>query len=164
MNLTRNILGTKYFHKFKKNFGNEISRSSNKPPHSHRCGLMSRVPIWCWEMVVETLCWWDLVDWLEISKANRWMTWFGRWRRARQAAKCHGEVHATIEPWVPQSDFWPRKGCFVRNGNAGNWNILVPAGKEIKRDAVSNSERKPYKANWILCSNASEMWCYRTCF
>ena len=37
----------------------------------------------------------------------------------------------------------------VRIGNAGNWSVLVPAGKEIKRDAVSKSDRKQRRANWI---------------
>ena len=34
-----------------------------------------------------------------------------------------------------------------RVANAGDGNILVPAGKETKRDAASISERTQYKAN-----------------
>ena len=52
----------------------------------------------------------------------------------------------------------------VRRGNAGNWNVLVPAGKEINWDAVSNSERKQHKANWILYRNIKEMWCCKTAY
>jgi hypothetical protein len=44
-------------------------------------------------------------------------------------------------------------------GNPGNWNVLVPGGKEINWDAVSKSDRKQHKANWIFCSNVGEMWC-----
>ena len=32
---------------------------------------------------------------------------------------------------------------------AGNWNILVPAGKENINDAPISSERKGQRANWI---------------
>ena len=46
----------------------------------------------------------------------------------------------------------------VRMGNAGNWSVLVPAGKEIKRDAVSKSDRKQRRANWILVWKYKEMW------
>ena len=44
-------------------------------------------------------------------------------------------------------------------GNPGNWNVLVPGGKEINWDAVSKSDRTQHKANWIFCSNIEEMWC-----
>jgi len=50
----------------------------------------------------------------------------------------------------------------VRMSNAGNWSVLVPAGKETNKDTVSSGERKQYRANWILCSNVKEMWCCRT--
>ena len=52
--------------------------------------------------------------------------------------------------------------CSVRRINAGNWNVLVPAGKEINWDAVSNSEWKQHKANWILYWKMKEMWCCKT--
>ncbi len=52
----------------------------------------------------------------------------------------------------------------VRRINAGNWNVLVPAGKEINWDAVSNSEWKQHKANRILYWKIKEMWCYKTAF
>ena len=32
---------------------------------------------------------------------------------------------------------------------AGNWNILVPAGKENNSDSLISSERKGKRANWI---------------
>ena len=46
----------------------------------------------------------------------------------------------------------------VRMGNAGNWNVLVPAGEEINWDAVSKGDWKQHKANWILISNGKKMW------
>ena len=52
----------------------------------------------------------------------------------------------------------------VRRNNAGNWNVLVPAGKEINWDAVSKSDWTQHKANWILCWKAKEMWCYKTAY
>ena len=33
--------------------------------------------------------------------------------------------------------------------HAGNWNILVPAGKENNNDSPISSERKGNRANWI---------------
>ena len=33
--------------------------------------------------------------------------------------------------------------------HAGNWNILVPAGKENNSDSLISSERKGNRANWI---------------
>ena len=45
-------------------------------------------------------------------------------------------------------------GWLVIIAYAGNWSVLVPAGKEINRDAVIISERKQHRANWILCRNA----------
>ena len=41
------------------------------------------------------------------------------------------------------------KITFVMN-NVGNWSVLVPVGREINWDSVSNSERKQNRANWIL--------------
>ena len=62
-------------------------------------------------------------------------------------------------------DSWMRLLIYsVRRRNAGNWNVLVPAGKEINWDVVSNSEWKQHKANWNLCRNAKKMWCYRLSF
>ena len=55
-----------------------------------------------------------------------------------------GEVHVTFEPEISECDFAiSPKG----QSNAGDGNILVPAGKEINRDAASISERTQYKAN-----------------
>ena len=47
----------------------------------------------------------------------------------------------------------------VMRGNAGNWSVLVPVGKEINWDAVSKGDRKPYRANWIPVWKYREMWC-----
>ena len=50
----------------------------------------------------------------------------------------------------------------VRMGNAGDGNVLVPAGKEINKDAVSISERTQHRANRIPVRNCREMWGCRT--
>ena len=47
----------------------------------------------------------------------------------------------------------------VRVANAGNWNVLVPAGKETKWDAVSKGDWTQQRANWIPYRNVWEMWC-----
>ena len=49
-------------------------------------------------------------------------------------------------------------------GNAGNLNVLVPAGIKINWDAASKSDWTQQLANWIFCSNALEMWCCRPSF
>ena len=60
-------------------------------------------------------------------------------------------------------DIWMRfRYESVRMSNAGNWNVLVPAGKEINWDAVSKGDWTQQKANWILCWKAKEMWCCKT--
>lgn len=46
----------------------------------------------------------------------------------------------------------------MRNGHAGNRSILVPAGKDIERDAVIRVDRKPQRANRIFHGNMEEMW------
>jgi len=51
-----------------------------------------------------------------------------------------------------------------RSGNAGNWNILVPAGKEINWDMVSKSDWKLYTANRIWHWKVSGMWCFGPSF
>jgi len=51
-----------------------------------------------------------------------------------------------------------------RLGNAGNWNISVPAGKEINWDVVSKSDWKPHTANRIWHWKMSEMWCFGPSF
>jgi len=71
----------------------------------------------------------------------------------RQAAKCSGEPHVGFEPEISECDIMFLRKQSERIGNAGNWNILVPAGKEINRDAVSKSDRTQRKANWILYRN-----------
>jgi len=76
--------------------------------------------------------------------------------------------HRTL--WRDACSLWTRDSWMrlliysVRRGNAGNWNVLVPAGKEINWDAVSKSDWKQHKANWILYWKIKEMWCYKTAF
>lgn len=84
--------------------------------------------------------------------AIRWRTWF-----------------ETPTKGVTSYDILRRAACMLwtggawmrlrfrteRSGNAGNWNVLVPAGKEINWDAVSNGEWKQRKANWF---NAVMYW------
>ena len=91
--------------------------------------------------------------------AIRWIAWLDSWRRTWQAAISLGEMHAVFEPRISECDFAKHS---ERRRNAGNWNVLVPAGKEINWDSVSNSERKQNRANRICCSNVIEMWCCRT--
>jgi len=88
------------------------------------------------------------------------MTRFRRRRRSCQAAK---------HLWVGAWSLWsrgnrmglPAFGRSVRIGNRGNWNILVPLGKEINRDAVSKGDRTRHKANRIPNRNIREMWSCR---
>ncbi len=84
--------------------------------------------------------------------------WLGLrcWWRVWQATECSGKTHVVFELEIPECDFSIKS---VRMGNAGNWNILVPAGKKINWDSVSKSDWKQNKANWILVRNDKEMWC-----
>ena len=72
--------------------------------------------------------------------------------------------------WRDARSLWTRDSWMrllihsVRRGNAGNWNVLVPAGKEINWDAVSKSDWKQQKANWILYWKIKEMWCCKTVY
>ena len=80
------------------------------------------------------------------------------------------DVTSCIMPGRGACNLWTRdfrmrlRNNTERWANAGDGNILVPAGKEIKRDAASISERTQHKANWICYSNIIEMWCCRTFF
>ena len=93
--------------------------------------------------------------------ANRWIAWLG------PAMK---DVASCIKLWRGACSLWTRDFLMwlhfksVRMGNAGDWNILVPAGKKINWDAVSKSDWKQHKANWILFWKKKEMWCYKTAF
>ena len=86
---------------------------------------------------------------------------YQKWWRTWQAAISLGEAHAAFEPKISECDFAIYS---ERRSNAGNWNVLVPAGKEINWDSVSKSDWKQNRANWICCSNAVEMWCYKSVF
>jgi len=80
---------------------------------------------------------------------------------------------ATISdmPWRGECSLWTRDfwmrllnrrkphRALCGSGNAGNWSVLVPAGKEINRDSVSKSDWKRNSPNWIRFRNISEMWC-----
>ena len=69
-------------------------------------------------------------------------------------------------PWVGAYFLWTM-GSWIglpnyshrRRHYSGNWNILVPDGKEINWDLVSNGEWNPVRSNWICYSNIMEMWC-----
>ena len=51
--------------------------------------------------------------------------------------------------------FWENS---EKKAHAGNWNILVPAGKENKNDSLSSSERKGKRATRISLWKKWEMW------
>ena len=78
------------------------------------------------------------------------MAWLDMRRRTWQAAISSGEVQAAFEPEISEYDFVLSS---IRAANAGNWNVSVPAGKETNWDAVSKSDRKQQRANWILYRN-----------
>ena len=81
---------------------------------------------------------------------RQWIAWLGSRRRTWQAAISWGEPHAGFEPQISE---WENVRIYARaekHEDAGNWNILVPAGKENKSDSLSSSERKGNRANWIL--------------
>jgi len=80
------------------------------------------------------------------------MARLGRRGRAWQAAISPGEPQAGLEPGIPEWGFplgpnRPQRP--VRGGNAGNGNILVPAGREAKRDPLSRGDRKGESPNQI---------------
>ena len=73
------------------------------------------------------------------------------------------DVTSCIKFWRAARRLWTRNirmrlrtsARATGQGNAGNGNILVPAGKEINRDAVSKSDWKQPRANWI-CSEMKQ--------
>lgn len=79
-----------------------------------------------------------------------------RWRRTWLTALSLGEAYAAFEPRISEWDFLLES---ERIRNAGNWNILVPAGKEINWDLVSKSDWKPIKANRMSTREGVRMWC-----
>ncbi len=89
------------------------------------------------------------------SNPIRWRTWFEA--LMKDATNCEMPRRAVRK--LRTEDFWIRLLFKTeRLGNAGNWNILVPAGKEINRDAVIKSDRKPHTANRIWHWKVLEMW------
>ena len=72
--------------------------------------ISSRIPLKCLNNTIYT---------------GRRIAWFWFWWRTWQAAISLGELHASFEPKISE--------CAERRNHAGNWNILVPAGKENKK-------------------------------
>lgn len=97
----------------------------------------------------------------EGRKAIRWKAWLNSTMKGATSSRML---------WRGASNHWTRDTRMrlriysERRDNAGNWSILVPAGKEINWDAVSKSDWNRRKANWICYSNMAEMWCYRLSF
>ena len=86
------------------------------------------------------------------------------------ARKARKDGTSSIMPWRDECSLWTRDFRMrlrfesERIANAGNWNVLVPAGKETNRDAVIIGERKQHKANRICTWKGVGMWCCRTIF
>ena len=96
-----------------------------------------------------------------VNYAIRWMTWLAMPRKGVTSYYMLWRVARTR--WT--KDSWIRLLLETeRLGNAGNWNVLVPAGKEIKWDAVSKGDWKQWNTNWIRHSNVLEMWCCKSVF
>ena len=87
--------------------------------------------------------------------AIRWMTWLKTPMKGVTSYIMLRVVASIL--WTGDSRMWLHNKS-ERIGNAGNWNILVPVGKEINWDAVSKSDWKQYKANWIRWWKPVEMW------
>jgi len=84
------------------------------------------------------------------------------WTAIKDVASCDKPWRAACKLWT--RDFWMwLHFLFVERSlgiaNAGNWNILVPAGKETNWDAVSKSDWKRHRANRMFNSNIRRMWC-----
>ena len=87
------------------------------------------------------------------------MARFRLWWRTWQAAISPRKPHAGFDLGISESETdCAKNAIFFENANAGNWNILVPAGKENNNDCPSNSERKGNKANRIRYWKIMEMW------
>ena len=113
------------------------------------------------------LCKWDTIvipQTLISFKAARRMAWLRlRWR-TWQAAISLGELHASFDPKISECEtYCLKKTMLFESVHAGNWNILVPAGKENNSDSLSNSEWKGKRANWIFFREEKEMWCRMSC-
>ena len=98
---------------------------------------------------------------MEVLDSIRWMTWLKI--PMKSVASCDKLRRGACSLWT--GDYWighPSRSEEI--GNAVNWSVLVTAGKEINRDAVSISEKKQHRANRIPCRNEREMWCFRLTF
>ena len=101
------------------------------------------------------------MHWYGAPDATRWMTWLKT--PTKDAASCNMLWRGACGHWTRDIRMWLHIWS-ERIGNAGNWNVLVPAGKETNWDALSKSDRKAHKANRILNGNIVEMWCYKLPF
>ena len=70
------------------------------------------------------------------------------------------DVASCVKHGGPASRGWSHDFRIIplRNGHAGNRSILVPAGKDIERDAGIRVDRNPQRANRIFYGNVKEMW------
>ena len=84
---------------------------------------------------------------LKLKHLIRWKTWFSK--PMKDAANCEMSRRVVCRLWTGNL----RMGLPNRSGrigNAGNWNVLVPAGREINWDAVSKGDWKQHKANRMI--------------
>ena len=93
--------------------------------------------------------------------AARWITWLIMMKKG--VTSCDKSRVGACNLRSVNSRIWLHFRS-VRISNAGNWNVLVPAGKEIKWDAVSKGDWKQWNTNWIRHSNVLEMWCCKSVF
>jgi hypothetical protein len=74
-----------------------------------------------------------------------------RWR-TRLPAKRFGELEVSFDPEVSE---WGNSTSYdwiyrSQRANLGNWNILVPRGKESKNDSLSSGERNGNSLNFSI--------------
>ena len=93
-----------------------------------------------------------IVVWEKVEKGVRWMP------RLLQAMK---DVISCEKLWLGANSLWSAdlrmgqpgrlKACHPakREANEGNWNILVPLGRENKNDSLSSGERKGKSPNQL---------------
>ena len=82
-------------------------------------------------------------------------------------ASCKKPRVVACRPWtwdyrIGLPTFWYSRTLFW-NGYVGNWNILVPTGKENNSDSLSKGDRKGSRTNRTLIRNYKGMWCLDSC-